>query len=151
MLTDCVPIFGSRRKSWMLLGWVFAILGLGIMAFIPFGSPYCDRTKTTSCPLPYALVPASDQSFFNLDAPNQGSLFILLSMLVSFGSVIAQSASDALVVEYAKREPMAIRGRLLTVCAICRGAAGIPAVLIPAFGLNGVQYNGSFSFALAPN
>ncbi|KAF0682312.1 Aste57867_25539 [Aphanomyces stellatus] len=151
MLSDCIPIGGYRRKSWMLIGWAIAFVGLVAMAILPLGAPYCDRARTTYCHTPYASVPLSDRRFFNVDAPNQGSSFILLSMIVSMGYVIAGSAADALIVELSQREPMATRGRLQTICTACRSLGGMPALLIPAFGLNGIQYNGSFSFALSPN
>ncbi|KAF0690994.1 hypothetical protein As57867_017639, partial [Aphanomyces stellatus] len=30
MLSDCIPIFGYRRKSWMLIGWTITMICLGI-------------------------------------------------------------------------------------------------------------------------
>ncbi|KAF0692872.1 hypothetical protein As57867_016043, partial [Aphanomyces stellatus] len=44
MLSDCFPIFGYRRKSWMLIGWSVAMICLAIMAFSSLGEPFCDRT-----------------------------------------------------------------------------------------------------------
>ncbi|RHY20322.1 hypothetical protein DYB25_013601, partial [Aphanomyces astaci] len=52
--------------------------------------------------------------YFNLAAPDNGTLFILLCIFIAFGYVLAASASDAMVVEYAQREPVAIRGRIQT-------------------------------------
>ncbi|RQM25396.1 hypothetical protein B5M09_011206 [Aphanomyces astaci] len=44
--------------------------------------------------------------------PNIGTLFILLSMFMAFGYVLAASASDVMVVEYAQRVPVGIRDRI---------------------------------------
>ncbi|KAF0696071.1 Aste57867_13152 [Aphanomyces stellatus] len=151
VLSDCVPLFGYRRKSWMLLGWFVATLGLAAMACKPFGAPYCDRANTSYCRMPRSQLPASELPYFNFHAPDQGTLFILLSMLVCMGYVVAECAADALMIAYGQREPLATRGRLQTTALACRYAASIPASLVSVFGLNGVQYNGSFTFSLAPN
>ncbi|RHZ35069.1 hypothetical protein DYB31_013411, partial [Aphanomyces astaci] len=89
--------------------------------------------------------------YFNFSAPDNGTLFILLSMFIAFGYVLSASASDAMVVEYAQREPVAIRGRIQTAIYTVRSMAGSLAYLVSAFGLNGPNYGGSFSFALSPN
>ncbi|KDO21700.1 hypothetical protein SPRG_13038 [Saprolegnia parasitica CBS 223.65] len=153
MLSDCFPIFGYRRKSWMLIGWTITMLCLAIMTFSPFGAPYCDRRLTKDlCNLPIENVKPSDVAlYFDLDAPNRGSLFILLSMFVSFGYVIAACASDAMVVEYAQREPIAIRGRVQTAIYTVRTLTGILSQLVIAFFLNGKEYGGTFTFSVGPN
>ncbi|KAF0696073.1 Aste57867_13154 [Aphanomyces stellatus] len=152
MLSDCFPICGYRRKSWILIGWTIALVCLAMMAFVlPLGAPFCDRSKTPYCHTPLARVPASALPYFNLRAPDQGALFILLSMFVSMGYVIAECAVDAMIVQFGQREPLASRGRLQTTATAVRYLSGLPALLLVAFGLNGTQYNGSFSFALAPN
>ncbi|KAF0692871.1 Aste57867_16098 [Aphanomyces stellatus] len=155
MLSDCFPIFGYRRKSWMLIGWSVAMICLAIMAFSSLGEPFCDRTNekyAKYCGKPLDKVPReAKDAAFNMDAPDKGALFIMLSMLVSFGYVTAACASDAMVVQYAQREPAAIRGRIQTAIYTVRTLAGMIAVSVTAFGLNGKNYNGSFSFSMAPN
>ncbi|RHZ38240.1 hypothetical protein DYB26_012975, partial [Aphanomyces astaci] len=89
--------------------------------------------------------------YFNLSAPDNGTLFILLSMFIAFGYVFAVSTSDAMVVEYAQREPVVIRGRIQTAIYTVREITGSLAYLVSAFGLNGPNYGGPFSFALSPN
>ncbi|RHY06535.1 hypothetical protein DYB25_009653, partial [Aphanomyces astaci] len=37
MLSDCYPIFGYRRKSWMLIGWTATMICLTIMTFSSLG------------------------------------------------------------------------------------------------------------------
>ncbi|KAF0699505.1 Aste57867_9927 [Aphanomyces stellatus] len=152
MLSDCFPIMGYRRKSWMLIGWTITMVCLCVMAFSDFGEPYCNREKTDSCGTPIAKVNKTDfAANYNPLAPDQGTKFIMLSVLVSFGYVTAACASDAMVVEYAQREPMAIRGRIQTAIYTVRTIATMAAVCVTAFGLNGKQYNGSFSFSMGPN
>ncbi|KAF0691518.1 Aste57867_17281 [Aphanomyces stellatus] len=156
MLSDCVPILGYRRKSWMLIGWTITMICLGIMSFWPFGEPYCNRElaearNTTACSKPYSKASAADKELFNPSAPDNGTVFIMLSMLVSFGYVLADCAADAMVVEYAQREPTAIRGRVQTAIYTVRTLFGIIAYVVQGFGLNGVNYGGSFSFSMGPN
>ncbi|RHY00499.1 hypothetical protein DYB36_013159 [Aphanomyces astaci] len=115
---------------------------LSVMAFSPFGEPFCNREKTKYCSTPLEKVPKSELQYFNLAAPDSGTLYILLSMFIAFGYVSSASASDAMVVEYAQREPLAIRGRIQTAIYTVRELG---------FGLNGPNYAGSFSFALSPN
>ncbi|KAF0774826.1 hypothetical protein AaE_001472 [Aphanomyces astaci] len=151
LLSDCVPICGYRRKSWILIGWTITMICLSVMAFSPFGEPFCNREKTKFCGTPLEKVPKSELQYFNLTAPDNGTLFILLSMFIAFGYVLSASASDAMVVEYAQREPVAIRGRIQTAIYTVRELSGILAYLVTAFGLNGPNYAGSFSFALSPS
>ncbi|KAF0716556.1 Aste57867_2786 [Aphanomyces stellatus] len=151
MLSDCVPIMGYRRKSWILIGWAITMVCLAVMTFSPLGEPFCNREKTKSCGKPLAKVPKDQLQYFNLDAPNNGTLFIVLSMLVSFGYVLSDCASDAMVVEYAHREPMAVRGRIQTAIYTVRTLTGIIAYIVTGFGLNGVNYNGTFDFSMGPN
>ncbi|ETV69446.1 hypothetical protein H257_14820 [Aphanomyces astaci] len=146
-----LTVIGWSFKSWMLIGWTITMICLSVMAFSPFGEPFCNREKTKFCSTPLEKVPKSELQYFNLTAPDNGTLFILLSMFIAFGYVLAASASDAMVVEYAQREPVAIRGRIQTAIYTVRELTGILAYLVTAFGLNGPNYAGSFSFALSPN
>ncbi|RHY41086.1 hypothetical protein DYB34_013787, partial [Aphanomyces astaci] len=80
--------------------------------------------------------------YFNLAAPDNGTLFILLCIFIAFGYVLAASASDAMVVEYAQREPVAIRGRIQTAIYTVRELTGVFSYLLSGFGLNGPNYAG---------
>ncbi|ETW00929.1 hypothetical protein H310_06584 [Aphanomyces invadans] len=156
MFSDCFPIFGYRRKSWMLIGWSATMLCLSIMTFSSLGDPYCNREKAAliqskACSKPYSNATAAEKELFNLLASDSGGLFIILSMFVSLGYVTAACASDAMVCQYAQREPLAIRGRVQTAIYVVRTMASILALIVTGFGLNGANYNGSFSFSMAPN
>ncbi|RHZ12609.1 hypothetical protein DYB37_010601 [Aphanomyces astaci] len=156
MFSDCFPIFGYRRKSWMLIGWTATMICLSVMTFSSLGDPYCNREKaeerkSRACSKPYSNASVTDLDLFNISAPDNGSLFIILSMFVSLGYVTAACASDAMVVQYAQREPLAIRGRIQTAIYTVRTLAGIISLVVTGFGLNGTNYNGSFSFSMAPN
>ena len=128
----------------MLIGWTVTLICLAIMTFTPLGDPYCDARRTNLCGTPLANISEQDKkAYFNLDAPQRGSLFTVLSSLVSFGYVTAACASDAMVVQYAQREPEAIRGRIQTAIYVVQTMTGVLARLVIAFCLNGKEYGGS--------
>ncbi|RLO09436.1 hypothetical protein DYB28_014485 [Aphanomyces astaci] len=56
------------------------------------------------------MVPTPGLQHFNLDAPNQSTVLVVLSMFSSFGYVIAACASDAMLVRYTQRELTVTRG-----------------------------------------
>ncbi|KAH9118517.1 hypothetical protein LEN26_012053, partial [Aphanomyces euteiches] len=98
MFSDCFPIFGYRRKSWMLIGWTVAMICLAVMFFSSLGDPYCNWMTEYKdyCKLTLSKVPKEIQDKnYDFEAPDRGAKFIILSMLVSFGYVTAACASDA--------------------------------------------------------
>ncbi|KDO28881.1 hypothetical protein SPRG_20045 [Saprolegnia parasitica CBS 223.65] len=100
MLSDCVPIMGYRRKPWMILGWTIATVCLCIMTFSSFPDPYCDA-REIPCPkkVPTGVNMTPElRQWYNFDAPDQGGKFVMLSVIVSFGYVMADCAADAMVV-----------------------------------------------------
>ncbi|KDO33405.1 hypothetical protein SPRG_02212 [Saprolegnia parasitica CBS 223.65] len=151
MLSDCVPIFGYRRKSWMIIGWTITMVCLAIMSVVSLGDPYCDARQIDCAEVSLEAATPDQRKWFNEDAPGKGSLFIILSMLVSVGYVVADCAADAMVVEYAQREPLAIRGRIQTAIYTVRTLTGILAQVVVAFFLNGKEYGGTFDWAVGPN
>ncbi|ETV79349.1 hypothetical protein H257_07382 [Aphanomyces astaci] len=91
LFSDCFPIFGYRRKSWMLIGWTLTMICLTVMTFSSLGDPYCDRVKakamnSTACSRVFSRASEKEKDLFNLGAPDQGTKFIMLSMIVSLGA-----------------------------------------------------------------
>ncbi|KAG7381615.1 hypothetical protein PHYPSEUDO_005773 [Phytophthora pseudosyringae] len=68
-------------------------------------------------------------------------------MLASY--LIADVASDGLVVEFAQREPDNIRGNIQSTVYLVRSVAMILAALLVGFGLNSHDYGGSFSWSFS--
>ncbi|KDO19017.1 hypothetical protein SPRG_14854 [Saprolegnia parasitica CBS 223.65] len=75
MISDCVPIYGYRRKSWMMLGWCGAFI----------------------CLL------AAQNATINLDAPVQGGVVSLLFGVATILYVFAEVPADALSLVYTTR------------------------------------------------
>ncbi|CAK4694383.1 unnamed protein product [Aphanomyces euteiches] len=150
VISDCFPLMGYRRKSYMILGWAITFVCMVVMAAIPFGDPYC--RDTSLCQIPQDSLTSDElQSAFNFNAPSKGSPFIVLTLLLSFGYVMTVCASDALVLQYARREPIEIRGRTQCLAYGVREFSGAFAVVLVGVFLNGPSYQGSFSFEIKPN
>ena len=66
-----------------------------------------------------------------------------------FFDVVADVAADGLTVQYARREPLATRGTTQTTAYLVRTIGQIAAYLLVGFGMNGPEYNGSFSVGLS--
>lgn len=85
----------------------------------------------------------------NPAAAEQGGYYAALMFLASLGYMAADVAADGLTVMYAKREPLAKRGYAQTTAYLVRSIGQICAVVLVAFGMNGKEYNGSFSWGLS--
>jgi len=85
----------------------------------------------------------------NPDAKHQGGKFAILMAFAALGYVIADVAADGLTVEFARREPMASRGRTQTTAYLVRTCGQAAATLLVGFGMNGKQYSGTFDHALS--
>ncbi|KAJ8555032.1 hypothetical protein ON010_g9449 [Phytophthora cinnamomi] len=146
--SDCFPIFHSRRRAYMVLGWLVCSAMLLILVFVNQEPPfYMDPTlrgKDLS-----GMAHSQLGGRVNWGAPSSGSLYIVLMMLASLGYMIADVASDGLVVEFAQREPESIRGNIQSTVYLVRSVAMILSALLVGFGLNGEDYGGSFSWSFS--
>jgi hypothetical protein len=147
ILSDCVPIGGYRRRPYMVLGWSVASLCLYAMAYVPLGAPYFSNPALRKIK-PADYTPA-DVLTLNKEAPTSGAAYIVLMMLASLGYLFADVAADAIVVEYAQREPLATRGRTQTAIYAVRFLFNIFAQLLVGFGLSTPPYGGDFSVGLS--
>ncbi|OQR97309.1 Folate-Biopterin Transporter (FBT) Family [Thraustotheca clavata] len=101
ILSDCFPIFGLQRRPYIVLGWLICATCCAIMAFTPFSKPYYGKKSLTG--LPVTNISQEDQDkYINFDAPNSSALFVVLSMIASFGYVMTVTSCDALSVQYAQ-------------------------------------------------
>ena len=122
MLNDCVPIQGYRRKPYMVIGWTICATALAALANMQ--------------------MPAKADK-------HAAGAFAARMAVAAVGYVMADVAADSLAVQYAKHEPMQVRGTLQSNMYLVRTIGGIVAALFVGIGMNGKQYNGSFSFTLS--
>ncbi|RHY29144.1 hypothetical protein DYB32_005394 [Aphanomyces invadans] len=135
MLSDCFPIMGYSRKPYILLGWILTALCLVIIAVKPTGDAVNDDSS------------AED----NKTAQSNGSLLALLCAVACFCYIMADVACDAMVVEYAQREPDNVRGRLQATIYGTRFCFQGLATAVSGFGMSSARYGGEFSFDMSVN
>ncbi|EGZ14382.1 hypothetical protein PHYSODRAFT_507393 [Phytophthora sojae] len=147
MITDCVPIFGYRRRPFMIIGWTLCFIMLLVMACMKAGDPYYPEYAYAS--MNVTTLSPEIVATFNTDAPSTGSKFIVLMMLAAIGYVGADVAADAMMVEVAQREPEATRGYTQTTIYMVRTVFVTISSILTGFAFNGTHYGGDFNFSLS--
>ncbi|KAJ0396880.1 hypothetical protein ATCC90586_008942 [Pythium insidiosum] len=134
VLTDCFPIMGYRRRP-------------------PFWEHkrYADKYAGLSDEVLETMNANGTETgiIANLSARDEGGKFIFLMMLAAFGYIQAAVASDAVVCEFAQREPENVRGRTQTAIYTIRTIFVILSQVLSAFCFNGEDYGGDFLFTLS--
>ncbi|OQR96488.1 transmembrane protein [Thraustotheca clavata] len=146
--SDVIPVFGYRRKFWLVFGWLLTAVNLGILSFHSIGAPFCDPKQYPLCRSPNAKVP---HEAFNFDAPNQVNFFRGPSFLAVLGVVIVTSSLDGVLIEYAQREPRSYRGLFQTAAALAMGIGALLARLFNQCFINGKRYGGFYNWSVGPN
>ncbi|RHY90375.1 hypothetical protein DYB35_011497 [Aphanomyces astaci] len=137
IVSDCYPMFGYRRKSYMVLGWLLCGSCMLVLGFLPHGGPGNPKLSKTD---PY-----------NVDAQSRATTIGLLCALATFAYIIADVPADALVVEYAQREPEHVRGRMQSLIYATRTVTSTLSIALMGFGLNSADYGGSFNADIGLN
>ncbi|RHY77987.1 hypothetical protein DYB34_013350, partial [Aphanomyces astaci] len=135
MLSDCLPIMGYSRKPYILIGWVMTAICFVVIALKPVG--------------PSVIVDRSDENI--KAAQSYGSVLVLLCALASFCYIMADVACDALVVEYAQREPERVRGRLQSSIYGTRFVFQALTTAMSGFLMSSERYGGKFGFDISVN
>jgi hypothetical protein len=146
ILTDCVPLFGYRRRPWMVIGWTICEIMLIVMACMPAGDPYF--TNPDDRDVKVADYTPEIEARIYYDAPGQAGKYTILMFLAAVGYVLADVCADSIVVDFAQREPEAIRGKTQSMIYIVRTVLVIFGELISGFCFNGKEYGGDFNFSL---
>ncbi|KAF1326270.1 Transmembrane protein, partial [Globisporangium splendens] len=149
LFSDCYPIFGYRRRPYLILGWTVSFISCFLMAVLPLGDPYYldpslsgkDESKMTEAQL----------AMINHAASDRGVLVIFLLMFANLGYILAFGAADGVMVELAQREPEAIRGTVQNHVTVVRQAFTILSTFMTGIGLNSADYGGSFSWTMGFN
>ncbi|KAE8963360.1 hypothetical protein PR001_g29398 [Phytophthora rubi] len=147
MLTDCVPIWGYRRRPFMVLGWTLCFTMLVAMTCMDAGAPYYPDDKYATMD-PHDLTPEMIATF-NESAHHVGGKFVFMMMIAAIGYVAADVAADAMMVEVAQREPEATRGYTQTTIYMVRTAFIMISNILTGFAFNGKEYGGDFNFSLS--
>ncbi|KAF0708539.1 Aste57867_6312 [Aphanomyces stellatus] len=137
MISDLFPILGYRRKSYMMIGWAVCGVCLLVLAILDHGEPF-------NSALP-------DEDPFNVAVNSKGTRIGLLAALATIGYIFADVPADAMVVEYAQREPEQTRGRMQTLIYGTRTITSLTTTLILGICLNSAKYQGSFDWDMGLN
>ncbi|KAG7395169.1 hypothetical protein PHYBOEH_004150 [Phytophthora boehmeriae] len=147
ILSDCRPIFGYRRRPYMLIGWSICILMTLVMAIMPIGEPY--YTNPDDRELDVSQYTPEIEARINYDAPSEGAKYVIIMTLAAVGYVLADVCADSITVEFAQREPIDKRGTTQSLIYAVRTAVMIFGQLITGFVFNGEEYGGDFNFSIS--
>ncbi|RHY74517.1 hypothetical protein DYB34_013716 [Aphanomyces astaci] len=135
MLSDCFPIMGYSRKPYILIGWLMTATCFVVISLKPAGPSV-----------------VGDKSVENIKAAQaNGSLLVLLCSVACFCYIMADVACDAMVVEYAQREPDRVRGRLQSSIYGTRFVFQAVSTALSGFLMSSERYGGKFGFDISVN
>ncbi|GMF36676.1 unnamed protein product [Phytophthora fragariaefolia] len=143
IITDCYPIFGYRRRPYMVIGWAVCSVCSFVMAVLPEEDPYYPDNSWAS--LSESELTPEQIAEINYDAPNAGIKFVLLMIVANLGMVLSFTACGGTLVELSQREGEKRRGDLQTMIWVARDAGGVVASALVGFGLNSEEYGGTFA------
>eukprot|EP00644_Phytophthora_capsici_P017037 jgi/Phyca11/21355/fgenesh1_pg.PHYCAscaffold_92_\ len=147
ILSDCRPIYGYRRRPYMLIGWTICIIMLLVMAIMPVGKPY--YTVAADRDVAVADYTPEIEARINYDAPSEGAKYVIIMFFAAFGYVMSDVCADSITVELAQREPIAKRGKTQSCIYTVRTVMVIFGELLTGFFFNGEDYGGTFNFSLS--
>ncbi|KAK1940860.1 Folate-biopterin transporter [Phytophthora citrophthora] len=147
ILSDCVPLWGYRRRPWMVIGWVICLIALLIMACMPEGDPY--YTVSSDRDIKPADYTDEIRARINSDASSQAGKYVMLMFVAAVGYVLSDVCADSIVVDFAQREPLETRGKTQSAIYATRTVFVIIGELLTGFCFNGDQYGGDFDFSIS--
>ncbi|GMF13378.1 unnamed protein product [Phytophthora lilii] len=149
MLSDTCPIFGYRRRPYLIIGWSLSFFSCLLMAVLPLGEPYYTDASLSDI----ATVDMTPEQLATLDtdAPNRGVKLIILMILANFGTVMAYSGFNGALMDVSQREPEATRGSVVADVNIIHYVFTIFSSFMTGIGLNSEDYGGTFSWTMGFN
>ncbi|RLN51846.1 hypothetical protein BBP00_00009812, partial [Phytophthora kernoviae] len=147
IITDCYPIFGYRRRPYMLIGWGVCFVALIVMTILPIGDPYYPDASWSLL----TTLTEEQSAQINTGAQHSGVKYIFLMVIANLGSVVAFTASDGILVDLAQREPLKVRGTVQSIAVAVQYLFQIIAYVMTGFGLNSSDYGGTFSGSMGVN
>ncbi|KAF1788555.1 Major facilitator superfamily domain [Phytophthora cactorum] len=130
IMSDCFPLFGFRRRPYMVIGW-------------PYYTVASDRKVDVADYTPEI------EARLNYSAPGEGAKYVVIMFFAAFGYVLSDVCSDSIVCELAQQEPMAKRGKTQSAIYTVRTTLVILGELLVGFCFNGEDYGGDFDFSLS--
>ncbi|POM71280.1 Hypothetical protein PHPALM_12170 [Phytophthora palmivora] len=147
ILSDCRPIFGYRRRPYMLIGWGVCFIMLLVMCIMPIGEPYF--TVPSDRDVDIADYTPEIEARINRNAPDEGAKYVIIMFFAAVGYVLSDVCADSITCELAQREPIDKRGKTQSCIYTVRTAMVIFGEILVGFFFNGEEYGGTFDFSLS--
>ncbi|KAG3138173.1 hypothetical protein PC128_g25621 [Phytophthora cactorum] len=147
ILSDCFPIFGNRRRPYMVVGWSISVAMLLVMACLPIGEPY--YTDASDRYVDVSEYTPEIEARLNYDAPSEGGKYVMLMFFTAVGYVLSDACADAIMAGLAQQESFARRGKLQTMTYTVQTFVTVISYLLVGFCFNGEEYGGDFDFSLS--
>ena len=113
ILSDCNPVCGSRRKFYAFVGAALVASGYLFLLLRPFPEPYYCSVDPAS-----PTAANATRAVCNPGAPHEAGVIIGMLTYVQTGAVVLDAGLAGLILDYARREPIATRGRVFAINAI---------------------------------
>lgn len=118
---DCFLTITYRRKAAMVAGWILAMTAFGVLTMLSF-------YLSTNSVIYFGDATRAKDAIANAAIQTRpvvhGYAFLLLSVLADFGLQVAWIVSLVFVLEYAQRESLQVRGRLVALYLLLYYVAG---------------------------
>ncbi|CAH0520214.1 unnamed protein product [Peronospora belbahrii] len=147
ILSDCVPLWGYRRRPYMVIGWSICLTMLIMMACMPAGDPY--YTVSSDRKIKPADYTPEIRARINADASSQAGKYVMLMFFAAVGYILSDVCADSIVVDFAQREPLESRGKTQSAIYVVRTIFVTIGQLLTGFCFNGEEYGGDFGFSIA--
>ncbi|KAG7398858.1 hypothetical protein PHYBOEH_010182 [Phytophthora boehmeriae] len=146
-LSDCLPLFGYRRRPYMIIGWSICVVMMFVMGCSDVGQPYFLNSSDRAIS-PEKYTPAIETRL-NRGAPSKAGLYVVLMGIAAFGRTLANVCTESVVVELARREPVETRGRTQSSMMAISAFSAAVAQVMTGLVFNGEDYGGSFDFSIS--
>ncbi|KDO26677.1 hypothetical protein SPRG_20481 [Saprolegnia parasitica CBS 223.65] len=147
VFSDIWPMFGYRRKSWLLLGWAIAVIALSLGTVLPIGAPYCDFVKY---PVDCMRNERNDAPYaaFNSNATDKAGRYTRLFAGAALGVAVIGAALNGLMVQYAQVQDDSVRGSLQASFYCATTVGRLASSLLQQFALNFTTFGGDYDWIL---
>ena len=150
-LSDTTPIFGQRRKPYLVLGWTLCTIATLAAAISIFSGPTTESCYPTPGQGP--SYPSSAPECMGVRTYTvhefSGTLFGTFLLIQNLCYMFADVAMDSLSIEWARREPAAKRGKIQTCNYVCRAVGFVVASIVVGFGFNYPPFGGTWDSGLS--
>lgn len=149
MLSDTTPIFGYRRRPYIVLGWLMTGISCLLMELLPLGDPYYSDQAIAN--LNVSTLTNEQLATIDISAPDRGVKLIILMKIANLGTVLGYSAYSGVLVDLSQQEPAEIRGTAMGDGMVWNSSLSLVSAFFTGLGLNSAAYGGTFSWSVGFN